>query len=99
MNTDFGPCCACGSHDKSARNIICLHKKAPLFAIGWGCLICGLSSDGAIAVVCDDCLHDGIEILYACASYADRPDRIPISQLSGTHDHNPRFHTELAVLN
>jgi hypothetical protein len=33
-----------------------LKFRAPFQGKGWGCFVCGLSSDGAMAVICDDCL-------------------------------------------
>ncbi|MFB2770351.1 hypothetical protein ACE1AT_13830 [Pelatocladus sp. BLCC-F211] len=53
---DYGSCCQCGCSGQSVRNMVMLNKKAPVPGTGWGCLICNLPSDGALAVVCDDCL-------------------------------------------
>jgi hypothetical protein len=47
-------CCACGKK-KPARNIWMLDVKGPAPGKGWGCVQCGLPSDGAIAAFCDEC--------------------------------------------
>lgn len=61
---DLGACCGCGCNQ--AQNILTLGKKALIPGTGWGCVVCGLPFDGAIAVVCDDCLvqiQEGKEVL------------------------------------
>lgn len=88
---DLGPCCTCGTRS-GVRNIVMLEQLAPLPGTGWGCAVCGLPADGAIAVVCDACLEQ--PITHACVGYADRGLRVPLTQLQGT-----RFaHSEAAHL-
>jgi len=53
---NLGMCCRCGT-DENVRNIITLHKRSP-YGFGWGCVQCNLPAEGAIAVLCDDCLED-----------------------------------------
>jgi len=47
---DLGPCCACEGFE-SVRNVLMLHVKMTVPGQGWGCLVCGLSFDGALAVL------------------------------------------------
>ena len=97
-STYFGSCCACGKMDKeTVRNIYFLHKLAPVSGKGWGCLQCGLPSDGAVAVVCDDC-HDGKkEVKFAIVGYPRDGKRIPIEKLEGSFDHDYSKHPEIQV--
>lgn len=87
---DFGPCCACGGTD-NVRNIIMLDVKASKPGTGWGCAICHLPSDGAMAVLCDECIKNKAEIRFACDGYLAGKQRIEISKLSGEHKHNLKY--------
>lgn len=75
-----GPCCACGQ-DRETRNIVCLHLKAPSPGQGWGCFQCQLPLDGAVAVLCDDCIEARAEIKFVCAGPAADPGRVSIDDL------------------
>ncbi len=77
------------------RNIISLPKKAPIPGSGWGCFVCGLPADGAIAVVCDRCLESKAEIKFACVGYAAANKRFPVEQLIGDHQHDMSRHPEV----
>ncbi|RCJ34623.1 hypothetical protein A6769_22095 [Nostoc punctiforme NIES-2108] len=89
---DLGACCGCGTTNNSlVRNILTLHKKALVAGTGWECFICGIPANGAIAVVCDDCLaqlEEGKEVLKQ-AVYGDVLDkqRCDIAQLTEDFDH------------
>lgn len=81
----FGTCCICQS-PRRVRNLIMLHRRGPVPGTGWGCFTCGLPSDGAIAVICDQCFDAGgdiekrlTEVVYGYP--ADRK-RIPFSELA-----------------
>lgn len=87
---DLGPCCTCGTRS-GVRNIVMLERPAPLPGTGWDCAVCGLPADGAIAVVCDDCLEQ--PVTHVCVGYADRGLRVPIAQLQQTpFAHDERAH-------
>lgn len=49
-----GTCCACGGHADLATFLM-LPFRAPVPGTGWGCVVCGLPPDGAIAAICDEC--------------------------------------------
>jgi len=94
-------CCACGQRKRGVRNVMCLHKKAPIRGTGWGCAACGLPPDGALAIVCDDCIGENWkegqplknEIKYACVGYVEQSTkRIPVDELQGVHEHDPTKH-------
>lgn len=86
-----GPCCACGGR-APVRNVLMLPFKAPIPGRGWGCVVCGLAMDGAIAVVCDPCAEEDREVLYACDGYATDDGRIPIGDLTEPHRHDEAKH-------
>jgi hypothetical protein len=90
--TKLGSCCACGG--PRARNVLMLHRKAPMAGRGWGCLVCGLPNDGAVAVLCNACFEADAEILYACAGYPGIDGRLPIRDLDreGVHEHDEAQH-------
>lgn len=74
-----GPCCACGKM-RALRNILTLPRRgAP--GHGWGCVICKLPADGAVAALCDDCFDLGIKLKFVCAGYAKDPARIALADL------------------
>jgi len=89
--TDLGPCCVCEA-PTGARNILMLRSKAPIAGHGWGCMVCDLSMDGAVAVVCDGCV--GQPLKFACRGYPQTDGRIPIAELTGTHDHDLARHRD-----
>ena len=89
---DLGPCCSCARVGPSVRNILMLSQKAPIAGHGWGCLLCGLPSDGAVAVVCDTCLASDAKLAYACRGYPGADGRVPIEDLTGEHVHDEAVH-------
>lgn len=89
---DVGPCCACGTSGPSVRNIIALALKAPQAGKGWGCVVCGLPSDGAIAVVCDRCLELDMPIVEVCDGYATTGKRLNRIFVTEPFDHKPIRH-------
>jgi hypothetical protein len=97
MTPDFGPCCACGQSGPAVRNILMLPQKAPIAGHGWGCVQCGLPSDGAVAIVCDDCLQDDAlpPLQWACCGFPATDGRVPITELIGHHEHNLDLHPEV----
>ena len=90
--TPLGSCCACGKEGREVRNIIMLDLKAPVPGTGWGCVVCGLPSDGAVAVVCDSCLENHEPIRYACKGYAGQNVRVPVESLTEKFEHDCSRH-------
>lgn len=91
---DLGPCCACEKVSDSVRNIIMLPYKNPEPDSGWGCMQCGLPSDGATAVVCDECVANKTPIKFAAVGYLKEKKRISVASLGGTHEHDMSKHPE-----
>lgn len=88
----LGPCCSC--RGPGARVITMIEKKAPMKGRGWGCTVCGLPSDGALAVQCQPCADTKKKLRFACKGYAASDGRVPIARLRGTHKHNMKLHKE-----
>lgn len=98
---DLGPCCICGERSAAVRNILMLPHPGPTPGRGWGCVQCGLPSNGATAVLCDPCLdlyQSGKQKLaYICTGYpADaEAGRTPIEEMSqDKFEHDMSFHPE-----
>lgn len=92
-HTDYGPCCACGKHDMPVRIVLRLNYRAPIPGTGWGCQVCGLPNDGALAVVCEECLEQDREPRFAAKGDEFSKDRAPISELeSVVFEHNQEAH-------
>lgn len=90
---ELGPCCACGQASDTVRNIIMLDKRAPTPGVGcWACFVCNLPAEGAVAVLCDDCLGRGAHISFACDGPPGSGRRVPIEQLTETFDHDMSKH-------
>lgn len=92
----LGKCCVCGCEGQSVRNIMMIHRAAPEKGTGWGCVVCGLPADGAIAVLCDGCIESEKEPRFVCEGFPAENNRVPIESLtSGDFDHDMSLHTEL----
>jgi hypothetical protein len=87
----LGACCICEA-ETGARTIVMLPVKNVVRGHGWGCVVCGLASDGASALVCDDCagaLEAGTKQLrFACRGYPATEGRVPIDDLTEPHKHD-----------
>jgi hypothetical protein len=93
----LGACCVCGKHGLDVVNILMLHFRAPEAGKGWGCVVCGLPLDGAIAVLCDSCLWDvqtkKKRITYVCAGYPYEDRRVAIDSFDQQpFEHHMEFH-------
>ena len=90
----LGRCCACRG-PRRARNIVMLDVKAMVPGRGWGCVACDLPCDGAVAVVCDDCVAVERPPVDACLGYPTDHGRVPIAELVGEHEHRAGVHEEI----
>lgn len=84
----LGPCCACRQTKPDVRNLLCLHKLAPVPGTGWGNALLGWPSNGATAVVCDACLEASAPLLDAISGYPTELGRVPVETLEGTFGHD-----------
>lgn len=91
VDIDAGPCCICGG-TADVFNVIMLQRRSTVPGTGWGCLVCDLPNDGAVAVICNGCLLDWqidrSKLKFACLGYPASGARIPIEELPAAHfDH------------
>jgi hypothetical protein len=91
---DFGSCCACEGLD-GVRNIIMLDVKALTPGKGWGCVVCHLPNDGAVAVLCDRCLETNAEVRFAVDGWTTDKKRVKIEELTIEHKHDMKYHHEV----
>jgi len=96
-----GTCCMClKEEDATVRNFITIEKRAPVPGTGWGCVVCRLPSDGAVAVVCDECLPkleagEGLkEVILGFPAYRER---FPYEKLQGDFKHTQELHEREGV--
>lgn len=92
----MGTCCTCGKDAPDVRNVMMLHYRAPEAGKGWGCVVCDLPPDGAVAVLCDKCLEKmqrgAGQIVYACVGYAGENQRVRVDALTEAFDHDMSKH-------
>jgi hypothetical protein len=91
--TDTGLCCACNK--EPATGILMLERQAPIPGTGWGCVVCGIPMNGAIAVLCDSCGVGNTKVMFACFGNLTDKKRIDIRQLKGSHRHDLSKHPEV----
>lgn len=90
---NLGPCCACGCQGDDVANIIMLHRLAPTPGTGWGCMVCNLPANGAIAVLCNACLNSSAPLRFVVSGLAADQQRIPIEDLPvGEFKHDEAAH-------
>lgn len=80
---NLGPCCACRQESADVRNLLCLHKLAPVPGTGWGNVLLGWPSNGAVAIVCDQCLESNAPLVDAISGYPAELGRIAYELLEG----------------
>jgi hypothetical protein len=97
--TSLGPCCACRT-STDTRNLIALERRSPTPGRGWGCLVCGLPPDGAMAALCDPCLAGyeagTVQIRDVCTAHPATDGRTAIDALAEeVFDHDMSKHPEV----
>lgn len=99
-DVDLGPCCACGKNGPFVRNIVCLPYAAPESGAGWGCLQCHLPMDGAVAVLCDECLETNADIKFVIVGKPAEGRRMLLDELEKRpFDHKLKLHPEIFPAN
>jgi hypothetical protein len=100
---DLGPCCCCGrTQDGTVRTLVMLDFRAPAGHVGWGCVVCGLESAGAGAVVCDACVdaYNDVDLRerlkwISGGRYAGERVRVPLAGFARVpHEHDMSKHPE-----
>jgi hypothetical protein len=89
----LGPCCHC-MRDEQSANLLLLNYDAPIPGTGWGCAQCGLPDDGALAVMCDECMEAEREVRYVCVGRPGAGARTPVESLTAAFHHRLEHHPE-----
>jgi hypothetical protein len=88
----MGRCCGCLVAE-AGLNVVMLNYRAPIPGHGWGCMICNLPPDGALAVLCDHCtdrLERGFDaVRFACVGFPGADQRVLVDTLTEAFDHDP----------
>jgi len=97
----LGRCCVCDKGGPTVKNILTLHRVAPVRGKGWGCFVCGLPQDGAVAVICDPCLAEirasggEKQPKFVCVGEPFRNERLALEDLkTPAFDHDMSKHPE-----
>lgn len=91
---DLGACCACGKTGPEVRNLIMWDRRAPVRGTGWGCLQCGLPSDGAVYVLCDRCWGEKREPKDVCYGYPKDNVRVAVATVNERFEHDMNRHRD-----
>lgn len=96
---NFGTCCVCEVESKDVNNFVMLPYKAPIPGTGWGCFVCDMDSDGAISVMCNECLiklnYFEVEIKFVIEGFPRDKKRKPLENyLKIPFMHNPKLHDQ-----
>lgn len=89
-------CCACEKQDASVCNVVCMPFKGPIGFAGWGCFVCDLEPNGAVAILCNDCINAGAEPRFiAGGKFASDGVLVPLEGFERKpFDHNWSKHPE-----
>lgn len=89
------PCCAC-QLERLCRWVQPLPVLHPVSGLGWGCAVCDIANDGAIAVLCDACAGQrNLDIHDVCAGSATDPARAPYRDCVRCFEHDHANHMEI----
>jgi NMD protein affecting ribosome stability and mRNA decay len=68
---------------------------------GWGCVVCGVPSDGAVAVLCDACVERKVQPIRIIEGDAAEHRRLVITPAMRERKfaHRVELHPELPTLN
>lgn len=94
----LGTCCICEG-EEDVCILVALPRRCVVPGHGWGCVVCGLPSEGAIAVVCTKCEpkieKNNLALRFACRGWPAIDGRVKIGELPvETFDHDRSLHPE-----
>jgi len=94
---DLGACCICETH-YGVTNILMIARRSPIPGRGWGCVVCDLPQDGAVAVLCDGCrelVEAGSNPIFVCRGWPATDGRVRYSDLdTPPFDHDDGIHRQ-----
>jgi len=90
---DLGACCACGGY-KNVRNVVLFDFSAPVPGTGWGCVVCHIPNEGAVAALCDECVAYDQKPTRICFGYPGENRRVPMPRPVNRkpYHHDSSFH-------
>lgn len=93
---DFGACCACLLRKpvEQVQTLVLIDRRTP-YGDGWGCLQCHLPEEGAIAVLCNECVEGQVQIRQFIKGKVLSHERAPFAELTEPFEHRPAYHPEL----
>jgi hypothetical protein len=92
-STGLGSCCGCGSKENKIARVACLPYKTTEPGTGWGCKLCNLALDGAIAPMCEACMAKGTLPKFFCVGWPGDDVRKPVAELPNEkHEHSAFLH-------
>lgn len=83
-------CCGCGAmfpRETLLKDRVFLEIRGPAAGKGWGCTVCGLAPDGAVAVVCAACFDADRQPRMVCSGFPSEPGRVEVRTLFPFHPH------------
>lgn len=91
-NDNYGPCCATGAD--GADNLVFLPLELPeeFHGCGWGCDICRLPSNGALAVITDEAKKENLHINQVIARKDNQIRRMDIKACTKSFEHDQEAH-------
>lgn len=92
-----GPCCACGAVGRPLNCFVQINKKMPEPGTGWGCFICGLPMDGALAAICSECANALRAPTHIVVGFVHEGRRVPISDLNEEFHHIEAHHVGATI--
>ena len=92
---NYGACCICEAETADVQNIIMLDYKTRSESV-WGCYVCWLPFEGAVACVCDTCIEKYDNVEAEIKFLMDSHRRIPVPPVEERvlHQHNLSLHPE-----
>lgn len=92
IRDDYGPCCA--TESDGADNLVFLPLELPeeFHGYGWGCDVCKLPSNGAMAVITDDAKRENLHIKQVIAGLHSGHKRMDIRSCTKAFEHDQEAH-------
>jgi hypothetical protein len=90
---NLGTCCGCETTE-NVFTLVSLRFRSKIAGHGWGCVVCHVPSDGAMAVLCNDCdaraQREGVDkvLRFACRGYPGEDGRAPIDKFTEPFGHD-----------
>jgi len=101
LESYLGTCCGCQQPIQGVPHLIMLDIEAPIAGTGWGCYLCHLPNNGALAVVCNECLISQSMLFEVIYGYPESKQRLrfvnmeePMTPFHHKANHRPQVNPE-----